>query len=139
MALALAMLSLVSCQFFVNLGDKTKAPGTDVDKAAGQGSAPAVPTATDGDVQAQADPNVKLQVKDSTLLDIHHFLIKYFCSLQFDIVMSKYRLSRRIGKLSLSGSVQTEASSVRSFPSRYLTITFHSIRSLLCCVHFASS
>ena len=62
MALTLAMLALVSGQFFVNLGDKTKAPGTDVDAAAGQGSVPAAPAATDGDLQAQADPNVKLQV-----------------------------------------------------------------------------
>ena len=62
MALVLAMLSLVSGQFFVNLGDKTKAPGTDVDTAAAQGSVPATQAATDGDVQVQADPNVKLQV-----------------------------------------------------------------------------
>jgi hypothetical protein len=65
LALALAMLTLVSGQFFVNLGDKTKAPGTDVDAAAGQGSVPAAPAAADGDLQAQADPNVKLQVKIS--------------------------------------------------------------------------
>jgi hypothetical protein len=61
LALALAVFSLASGQFFVNLGDKTKAPGTDVDTATGQGTV-ATPAATDGDVSVQADPNVKLQV-----------------------------------------------------------------------------
>jgi hypothetical protein len=70
LALALAVFSLASGQFFVNLGDKTKAPGTDVDTATGQGSV-ATPAATDGDVSVQADPNVKLQV---TRRSTFHFL-----------------------------------------------------------------
>ncbi len=62
-ALALVMLSAASGQFFVNLGDKNKGTGPDVDTAAsGQGSVPAAGGATDTDVQTQADPNVKLQV-----------------------------------------------------------------------------
>ena len=66
MALALTVFSLVSGQFFVNLGDKTKAPGTDVDTATGQGTV-ATPAAADGDVSVQADPNVKLQVTSQSV------------------------------------------------------------------------
>ncbi len=84
-ALALVLVSAVSGQFFVNLGDKNKGTGTDVDAAAsGQGSVPAAGGATDTDVQTQADPNVKLQV-------YHYFIFSiYFMKDFYNTLLQQY-------------------------------------------------
>ena len=66
-AVLFAVLAVASGQFFVNLGDKTKAAGTDVDTATAPGG---VAPAAEGDLAAQADPNVKLQVFPKPLVEM---------------------------------------------------------------------
>jgi len=89
LALLLAVVGIAAGQFFVNLGDKTKTPGSDVGSAT-QGQVPAAQGAGDGDVAAQADPNVKLQ-------EDWQAFVKWFRS-NGGIISSKLNIKVRNGR-----------------------------------------
>jgi hypothetical protein len=95
---ALAILALVSGQFFVNLGDKTK--GTEVGTPGGageDGSAEVAEAAEGGDVAAGGDSQAALQVlHDLCSMNLHWdrgngfcFCISWNAAAQVGVVHSK--------------------------------------------------